>query len=224
MYRPVGPRELDLIRQADWRCFPPRLPEQPIFYPVLNENYARQIARDWNAKANGAGFVTKFAVSTDYLKNFEIHIVGGSEHAEYWIPADQLNEFNQQIVGRIIVISEFPSEHSKMSANWIKVYDLSQDRETVALIEKASQQTAEFGFVPEVAVFGSDEWWAAVEDGRIEQHTIEGVITRLYMSGHGDWPEFELSFGKEITRWTRLGSHNAYRVGNGSYRLCPSAT
>ncbi len=109
MYRPVGPRELDLIRQADWRCFPPRLPEQPIFYPVLNENYARQIARDWNAKANGAGFVTKFAVSTDYLKNFEIHIVGGSEHAEYWIPADQLNEFNQQIVGRIIVISEFPS-------------------------------------------------------------------------------------------------------------------
>ena len=100
-----------------------------------------------------------------------------------------------------------------MSANWIKVYDLSQDRETVALIQKASQQTAEFGFVPEVAVFGSDEWWAAVEDGRIEQHTIEGVITRLYMSGHGDWPEFEVESGKEITRWTLLGSHNAYRVG-----------
>ncbi len=109
LYRPVGPRELDLIRRAGWRRFPLRLPEQAIFYPVLNESYATQIARDWNVKANGAGFVTKFAVSTDYLKKFEIHVVGGSEHAEYWIPSDLLDEFNQHIVGNITVISEFPS-------------------------------------------------------------------------------------------------------------------
>lgn len=89
-----------------------------------------------------------------------------------------------------------------MNDNWIKVYELSQDLETMALIQKASQQTADFGFVPEVALFGSDDWWAAVEDGRIERYTIEGVVTRLYMSGHGDWPEFEVESGKEITCWT----------------------
>ncbi len=45
LYRPVGPAELDLIEATGWRKFPPRLPEQPIFYPVLNEEYAAQIAQ-----------------------------------------------------------------------------------------------------------------------------------------------------------------------------------
>ncbi|HTD16227.1 MAG TPA: hypothetical protein VK673_13680 [Chthoniobacterales bacterium] len=110
LYRPVGPQELDLIKQADWRRFPPRLPEQPIFYPVLNEGYARQIARDWNVKASGSGFVTKFTVSNGYLNRFNIHVVGGSEHAEYWIPADELDEFNNNILGKIEVIAEFHRE------------------------------------------------------------------------------------------------------------------
>ena len=107
LYRPVGPEELELIRQTDWSCFPPRLPEQPIFYPVLNEGYARQIARDWNVKASGAGFVTKFRVSSKFLKRFEVRVVGSSEHAEYWIPADRLEEFNRNILGKIEVIAEF---------------------------------------------------------------------------------------------------------------------
>ena len=112
LYRPVGPQELDLIREANWSRFPPRLPEQPIFYPVLNEEYARQIARDWNVKASGAGFVTKFAVSSDYLKGFDVHVVGGFQHAEYWIPAEQLDEFNQNILGKIEVVAEFRPERS----------------------------------------------------------------------------------------------------------------
>jgi hypothetical protein len=110
LYRPVGPQELELIRQTNWSRFPPRLPEQPIFYPVVNEEYARQIARDWNVKASGAGFVTKFAVSSDYLKGFDIHVVGGSKHAEYWIPAEHLDEFNRHILGKIEVIAAFPPE------------------------------------------------------------------------------------------------------------------
>jgi hypothetical protein len=110
LFRPVGPEELELIRQAGWSRFPPRLPEQPIFYPVLNEAYARQIARDWNVKASGAGFVTRFAVSSEYLKGFEIHVVGGSEHAEYWIPAEQLDEFNGNILEKIEVVAEFHRE------------------------------------------------------------------------------------------------------------------
>ena len=50
LYRPVGTKELELIRESGWTRYPPRLPEQPIFYPVLEEEYARQIARDWNAR------------------------------------------------------------------------------------------------------------------------------------------------------------------------------
>jgi hypothetical protein len=70
LYRPVGPRELELIKTSGWREFPPRLPDQPIFYPVTNQAYARQIARDWNVKASGAGFVTRFAVNAAYIIRF----------------------------------------------------------------------------------------------------------------------------------------------------------
>ncbi len=94
---------------SGYRAFPPRLHEQPIFYPVLNEGYAIQIARDWNAEHNDppVGYVTRFQVHENYLSRFEVHIVGSSEHAEYWIPAEDLNEFNENIVGLIEVIAEY---------------------------------------------------------------------------------------------------------------------
>ena len=109
LYRPVGQRELDLIQGAGYRAFPPRLPEQPIFYPVLNEAYATQIARDWNAKRNRdrVGYVTRFAVRATFLRKYDVQTVGGSEHQEYWIPAEELEEFNRNIVGKIEVIAEY---------------------------------------------------------------------------------------------------------------------
>jgi len=107
LYRPVGEVELELIRASGWREFPPRLPEQPIFYPVLNEEYAIQIAHGWNTRDGGTGFVLRFEVETEYLKQFPIQTAGSSIHHEYWIPADQLDEFNQHIVGLIEVIGEF---------------------------------------------------------------------------------------------------------------------
>ena len=112
LFRPVGQKELDLIRLSDFRVFPARLPEQPIFYPVLHEEYATQIARDWNAKreVDRVGYVTRFHVRTGYLKRHEVKTVGGSVHQEYWIPAEELAEFNQNIVGRIEVIAEFHDE------------------------------------------------------------------------------------------------------------------
>ena len=78
LWRPVGPQELELIAAADYRAFPPRRPEQPIFYPVLTEEYAIQIARDWNAPQSGAGFVTRFSLPAAFLAGYEIHQVGGS--------------------------------------------------------------------------------------------------------------------------------------------------
>src|SRR5436309_12744923 len=101
LYRPVGPKELELIAASRYREFPPRLPGQPIFYPVLNEEYARQIARDWNVPASGAGAVTRFALRKDFLAKYPIQTVGGSMHQELLIPADDLDEMNRNIVRRI---------------------------------------------------------------------------------------------------------------------------
>jgi hypothetical protein len=114
LYRPVSPKELALIRASGNTAFPPRLLGQPIFYPVLNEAYASQIARDWNAKYNEekAGYVTRFCVRTDYLSKYEVKVVGGSEHEEYWIPAEELEEFNRNIVGEIEVIAEYRGTQS----------------------------------------------------------------------------------------------------------------
>jgi len=112
LYRPVGSKELDLVRRSGFRRFPPRLPEQPIFYPVLSEEYASKIARDWNAKQteDRRGYVTRFRVRAAYLRGFEPQTVGGQAHQEYWIPAESLDEFNESIVGLIEVIAEFRGE------------------------------------------------------------------------------------------------------------------
>lgn len=109
LYRPVGPKELALIRESGFREFPPRLPEQPIFYPVLNEAYAVQIARDWNVRESGAGYVTRFRVPTAFLDRYRREIVGSAVHEELWVPADELDEFNRQIQDPIEVVAEFPT-------------------------------------------------------------------------------------------------------------------
>lgn len=107
LYRPVGPAELALIEKSGWSAFPPRLPEQPIFSPVLNEEYAIQIARDWNVPASGGGFVTRFEIDTEFASRYERKVVGGRRHEELWVPAEELEEFNGHIVGAIEVVAEF---------------------------------------------------------------------------------------------------------------------
>lgn len=110
LYRPVGPKELALVAQSGFTAFPPRLSWQPIFYPVLNEEYATQIARDWNVRDSGAGFVTRFRVRAEFSRNYEVKQVGGKLHQEYWIPAEDLELFNANLVGPIEVIAEFRRE------------------------------------------------------------------------------------------------------------------
>ena len=110
LYRPVGQAEMDLIRAAEFRAFPPRLPERPIFYPVLTEDYATRIARDWNTKDERSGFVgyvLRFKVRTAFLQAYDVHVVGSSDHREYWIPAADLNRMNANIEDTIKVVSEF---------------------------------------------------------------------------------------------------------------------
>jgi hypothetical protein len=110
LFRPVGHAELELIAASGYRAFPPRLAHQPIFYPVLNEEYAVQIARDWNTKDAASGYVghvTCFRVRTAFLAPYPIRTVGAGHHQEYWIPAEDLAAFNAQLVGPIEVVGEF---------------------------------------------------------------------------------------------------------------------
>jgi hypothetical protein len=102
-----------LIEQSGFRAFPPRLSWQPIFYPVMNEEYATFIAREWNTKDAASGFVgyvLRFQVRADYIAQFEVQIVGSATALELWIPAERLAEFNENIVGRIEVLTEFKAQ------------------------------------------------------------------------------------------------------------------
>lgn len=107
LWRPAGPKELELVLDSDWRAWPPRLPEQPIFYPVLNEDYAIKIARDWNVRHDGVGFVTRFEVESGFLSRYPVQQAGGRTILELWVPAEDLDDFNAHIVGRIEVVHEF---------------------------------------------------------------------------------------------------------------------
>ena len=107
LYRPVGPAELALLQASAWRAWPPRLQGQPIFYPVLSEAYARQIARDWNVKESGSGFVTRFRVRREFAERYEVRTVGTREHQELWIPAEDLEALNANLVGDIELIASF---------------------------------------------------------------------------------------------------------------------
>lgn len=110
MYRPTGPKEMELLKESGYRRWPPRLPEQPIFYPVTNEQYAKEIAIKWNIRDSGVGFVTRFRVKKDFVDQFAIEKVGGARHTEWWIPAERLEELNDNIVGQIEVIGEYRDE------------------------------------------------------------------------------------------------------------------
>ena len=107
LWRPTGPEELALVEASGWQEWPPRLPDQPIFYPVLNRDYATKIARDWNVPRSGVGFVTRFAVRRSFLSRYDVQQVGGESILEYWIPAEDLEAMNASIVGQIEVIEEF---------------------------------------------------------------------------------------------------------------------
>jgi hypothetical protein len=111
LYRPVGKGELDLIKKSGFTKFPSRLPHQPIFYPVLNEEYAREIAEKWNTNdehSSYIGYVTRFQVQSRFLEQFQVKQVGDARHCELWIPAEFLDEMNRNLVGKIEVIAEFP--------------------------------------------------------------------------------------------------------------------
>jgi hypothetical protein len=120
LYRPVGLTEMELIAESNFKSFPPRLVWQPIFYPVLNQTYAEQIANEWNTADEFSGFcgiVTAFKMDTEYINKYEIKNVGGSLHNELWIPSNELLDFNLNIIGDIKVVNVFFGNNFSNSKN-----------------------------------------------------------------------------------------------------------
>lgn len=162
LFRPVGPKEFELLARSGWQRWPPRLREQPIFYPVTNFAYAAEIASKWNVEESGAGHVTRFRVRADFMSRFEIRRVGASYHTEWWIPAEQLEELNANIVGRIEVIASFGSSLPTLAANaGLTIETVSGDllRQNVEVIVNAWNRN----FIP---------WWLLLPQG------VSGAIKR----------------------------------------------
>lgn len=114
LYRPTGLREMELVLEADRKGWPPRLPDQPIFYPVTVCRYAREIAEQWNRNddfSGHVGFVTTFSVDRNYASRYPEQIVGTNQvHRELWVPAEELDEFNRHITGTIEVMEAYYGE------------------------------------------------------------------------------------------------------------------
>ncbi|WP_372370389.1 hypothetical protein [Candidatus Uabimicrobium sp. HlEnr_7] len=107
MYRPIGKKEWQLVQDSDCTKWPPRLPEQPIFYPVTNEKYAREITCKWNIPDDGVGYVCRFAVTKSFAERYKIEQVGADYHTEWWIPAEDVDNLNENIVGKIELVGEY---------------------------------------------------------------------------------------------------------------------
>jgi hypothetical protein len=120
LYRPTGIKELELIAASEWKKFPPRLAWQPIFYPVLNQQYAEQIALEWNTKDEFSGYcgiVLEFGLNEEHYLKYAVQNVGGIIHNELWVPAEELELFNRNIVGDIHILKVFFGEHFVLPEN-----------------------------------------------------------------------------------------------------------
>jgi hypothetical protein len=235
LFRPVGIAELELIAATQFTAFPPRLPEQPFFYPVLTETYAHEIARNWNTRdeASGyVGFVLKFDVDDTFVARYPAQTAGAARHQELWVPAAELTEFNRHIVGKIESIAAYAGSafrgtlHAEahlpiglVPPRWLVLYRFREDCERIRQIQSATLTTEQFGLEATHGLVGSDKWWEQIADSRLPTQTLRGVISRVYATGMGgDWPEFEVrdDLGS-LTCWTRevasASLANRYQVG-----------
>jgi hypothetical protein len=110
LYRPVGQKEMILVKESGWSRFPPRLEWQPIFYPVMNQQYAEQIAKQWNTEDEFSGYVghvLAFEIPEEYISKYPIQNVGGELHNELWVPSSELEHLNNNINGLIRIVCSF---------------------------------------------------------------------------------------------------------------------
>ena len=149
LFRPVNKAELDLIQDSGWKKFPPRLPDQPIFYPVTNQEYASQITTEWNLPSYKNGFVTEFELSKEYLSKFKVEKVGLDHHTELWVPSEELEEFNSQIIGQINVIEAY---HVNPNNQYVLVKDTFKIRDQFAIAINFLNKASNFEITKESTI------------------------------------------------------------------------
>lgn len=59
------------------------------------------------SKMTMSGTFTRFAVRSSFMSRYEVQKVGGDYHTEWWVPAEELEELNDNIFGLIEVIGEY---------------------------------------------------------------------------------------------------------------------
>ena len=201
VYRPVGHKELELICDSGLRAFPPRLPDQPIFYPVLNADYAKEIARGWNTKSDTfAGYITRFNVDNDYSQRFVRQTVGGRKHEEWWVPAKELPEFNANIVGHIDVIAAYFGDGFVGSppARAFRDKEASADKYLQMLLETLEHNAADFNgaIVTEYkSVFCNYAYWKQFDLSCLEvqkEGRREVLISAIADCWHRNFPGLRL--------------------------------
>lgn len=182
LYRPVGLLELELILDTGSRAFPPRLPEQPFFYPVLNAGYAEQIAREWNppdVRSGFAGFVTSFEVEADYLRAFEVQVVGSSRHQELWVPSEQMDAFNARLASPIQVGAVwYGPEYTGPAPRSLRLQGLSPREQLRALDASRRDALASFPALAQEEwklVFCNHALWRSVAAPGAEAETCEAL-------------------------------------------------
>jgi hypothetical protein len=96
-----------------------------------------------------------------------------------------------------------------------QTYKLKDDKEAIKRLQVVSaDKNSNFGLKTENELLvGSHEWFSAIDTARIEKQTIKGEISKVFMSGHNDYPEFEIDSNGVKTNWTGEGKEEHYKVG-----------
>ncbi|HEY3452471.1 MAG TPA: hypothetical protein VGK67_39370 [Myxococcales bacterium] len=206
LFRPVGRDELRLIYEAGLKAFPPRLPEQPIFYPVLTETYAQQIAREWNTVSHSkAGFVTRFEVDDGFASRYDRHKVGGRDHVELWVPAEELAEFNRHIQQPIrITAAYFGQGYEGLVPTGfsLKGHDVrAQLRSLGGILDHSGEDFAGEIAANHVAVFVNFPYWEQAGDQiqGLDGALRERVLAEIQRIWKGCFPSVPLGVSG---RWT----------------------
>lgn len=210
LYRPVGHRELELICEAGFQAFPPRLPDQPIFYPVLNARYAREIAEGWNTKsALYAGYITRFNIDNDYAQKFQKQIVGGKQHEELWVPAEELAEFNSNIVGHIEVIAAYFGKGFVGSSPKRGFTDKSAnaDEYLQMLLDTFEYNVMDFRgaiIMNYRSVFCNYAYWKQFDTNRLkskDENRVHLLVPAIADTWHGNFPGIKLPTEAKILEY-----------------------
>lgn len=95
-----------------------------------------------------------------------------------------------------------------------EIYNLKKDARLIRLSQDPFDKNLRYVLKEGGGLlFGTKEWFNAIETGLIHKHVIRGIISRVYMSGHNDFPEFEIESNEGKTTWMREGIDAAYKVG-----------